>query len=172
MRALPGRIETYRRAGGDPRVIQPRIERLEQNIKDGRLDAAKRESLPVFNRLGITVTAIGVPPANIPALAYRVQVHDKTIVFSSDQNGSDPSFVEFVRGADVLVMHLAIPAGGSSPLHASPAVVGRVARDAGVGRLVVSHIGQFDLDAAIADVKKSYTGPVTVGADLQCTPVP
>jgi hypothetical protein len=31
--------------------------------------------------------------------------------------------------------------------------------------------GQFDLAAAIADVKKSYTGALTVGADLQCTPV-
>lgn len=136
------------------------------------LDAAKRASLPVFNRQGITVTAIGVPHGNIPALAYRVQANNKAIVFSSDQNGSDPSFVEFVRGADVLVMHLAIPTGGASPLHASPAVVGRVARDARVGRLVLSHIGQFDLDAAIADVKKSYTGPVTVGVDLLCTPVP
>ena len=56
--------------------------------------------------------------------------------------------------------------------HASPAIVGRVAQDAGAGRLIVSHIGQFDLDAAIAELKKFYTGPVTVGADLQCTPVP
>jgi len=62
-------------------------------------------------------------------------------------------------------------AGETSPHHASPAIVGRVAQDAGVGRLIVSHIGQFDLDAAIAELKKFYTGPVTVGADLQCTPV-
>jgi ribonuclease BN (tRNA processing enzyme) len=58
-----------------------------------------------------------------------------------------------------------------SPLHASPSVVGRVAQDAGTKRLIVSHIGQFDLDAALAEVKKSYTGPLTVGADLQCTQV-
>jgi ribonuclease BN (tRNA processing enzyme) len=69
-------------------------------------------------------------------------------------------------------MHLAIAAGATSSLHASPAVVGRVAQDAGVGRLIVSHIGQFDLDAAITDVKKFYAGPLTVGADLQCTSVP
>jgi ribonuclease BN (tRNA processing enzyme) len=50
-------------------------------------------------------------------------------------------------------------------------VVGRVAKDAGVGRLIVSHIGQFDLDPAIAELKTFYTGPLTVGADLQCTPV-
>lgn len=122
--------------------------------------------------VAVQVLGFGVPHGNIPALAYRVQTQGKTIVFSSDQNGSDPSFVEFVRGAEVLIMRLAIAAGGSSPLHASPAVVGRVARDARVGRLVVSHIGQFDLDAAVADVKKSYAGPVTVGADLQCTPLP
>jgi hypothetical protein len=50
-------------------------------------------------------------------------------------------------------------------------VVGRIATEAGVGRLIVSHIGQYDLDAAIAELKKNYAGPLTVGADLQCTPV-
>jgi len=69
-------------------------------------------------------------------------------------------------------MHLAIGAGASNPLHAAPAVVGRVARDAGVGRLIVSHVGQFDIDAAIAELKTVYTGPLTVGTDLQCTSVP
>ena len=48
---------------------------------------------------------------------------------------------------------------------------GRIAREAGVGRLIVSHIGQFDLAAAIDELKQSYTGPLTIGADLQCTPV-
>jgi ribonuclease BN (tRNA processing enzyme) len=135
-------------------------------------DVKKGEPSMVFNRQGITVTAIGIPHGDIPALAYRVQTQNKSIVFSTDQNGTNPGFVEFARGADVLVMHLAIAAGATSPLHAAPAVVGAVARDAHVGRLVVSHIGQFDLDAAIADVKKAYSGPVTVGADLQCTAVP
>jgi ribonuclease BN (tRNA processing enzyme) len=135
-------------------------------------DVKKGEPSIVFNRQGITVTAIGIPHGDIPALAYRVQTQNKSIVFSTDQNGTNPGFVEFARGADVLVMHLAIAAGATSPLHAAPAVVGAVARDAHVGRLVVSHIGQFDLDAAIADVKKAYSGPVTVGADLQCTAVP
>ena len=69
-------------------------------------------------------------------------------------------------------MHMAIGAGTTSPLHASPAVVGRVARDAAVGRLILSHIGLFDVDAAVAEVKKSYLGPLTVGADLQCTSIP
>jgi ribonuclease BN (tRNA processing enzyme) len=135
-------------------------------------DVKKAEPSTVFNRDGITVTAIGVPHGDIPAVAYRVRAQNRSIVFSSDQNGSNPSFVEFARDADVLVMHMAIAAGATSPLHAAPATIGRVARDARVGRLVLSHIGPFDLDAAVADVKKVYSGPVTVGADLQCTPVP
>jgi ribonuclease BN (tRNA processing enzyme) len=74
--------------------------------------------------------------------------------------------------ANLLIMHLAIAAGAPpNPLHASPAVVGRIAQEAGVKRLILSHIGQFDLEAAIADVKKSYDGALTAGTDLQCTPV-
>jgi ribonuclease BN (tRNA processing enzyme) len=107
----------------------------------------------------------------MPTLAYRVETRDGVIVFSSDQNGTNPRFVDFARKANVLIMHLAIAAGATSPLHAPPAVVGRIAQDAGVGRLIVSHIGLFDLDAAVADLRKYYTGPLTIGADLQCTPI-
>jgi ribonuclease BN (tRNA processing enzyme) len=85
---------------------------------------------------------------------------------------TDPKFVDFAKGANVLIMHLALAAGvKNNPLHAAPDVVGRIAQEAGVERLIVSHIGILDLDAALADVKKAYTGPLTVGADLQCTPV-
>jgi ribonuclease BN (tRNA processing enzyme) len=69
-------------------------------------------------------------------------------------------------------MHLAIGAGAApNRLHAAPSVVGHVAQEAGAGRLIVSHIGVFDLNAAIAELKTSYTGPLIIGADLQCTPV-
>lgn len=56
-------------------------------------------------------------------------------------------------------------------LHAAPGVVGYIAQQAGVGRPIVSRIGLFDLDVALADLKKAYTGPSTVWADMQCTPV-
>src|SRR5215467_9559026 len=154
-----------------PGAAQPGVER--PRIEATVVDVGKTEPTRVFEGDGITVTAQRIPHANLPTLAYRVTTRDVSVVFSSDQNGSDPKFVEFAKGADVLIMHLAIAANAPpSPLHASPAVVGRVAQEAGVKRLVLSHIGQFDLDAALADVKKSFTGALTVGSDLQCTPVP
>ena len=135
------------------------------------VDVTKTEAATVFDQQGLKVTAFGIPHGPMPTLAYRVQLRNKSIVFSSDQNGTNPGFVQFAKGADVLIMHLAIPAGAKNPLHAAPEVVGRIAQEAGVGRLIVSHIGPFPLDPAIAELKKFYTGPLTVGADLQCTPV-
>lgn len=137
----------------------------------GVVDVTKAEPSTVLDGQGVTMTAMGIPHGTLPTLAYRVQTNGKSVVFSSDQTGTNPRFIEFAKGANVLVMHMAIAAGATHPLHASPAVVGRVAQQAGVGRLIVSHIGLFDVDAAVAEVKKSYTGPLTVGADLQCTPV-
>ncbi len=138
----------------------------------GVVDATKAQPTTVFDRDGLTVTALGIPHGNMPTLAYRVKVRNVSIVFSSDQTGTDPKFVDFAKGANILIMHLALAAGvKNNPLHAAPDVVGRVAQEAQAERLVVSHIGIFDLDVALADLKKSYTGPLTVGEDLQCTPV-
>lgn len=133
-----------------------------------RLDAASTEPLRVLEQSGIQVTALSVPHGNVPSLSFKVQTDGGTVVFASDQTGTNPRFVEFARGADILVLHLMIGAGETSPLHAAPSVVGQVARDANARRLILSHIGQFDLNAAVADVKKAYVGSVVVGADLQC----
>jgi ribonuclease BN (tRNA processing enzyme) len=144
-------------------------------LKVSVADVLKAEPFTVFEGQGLKVTAFGIPHANMPTLAYRVDTRDGTIVFSSDQNGTNPKFVDFARNSDVLIMHLAIAPGNTNPvgraLHAPPAVVGRIAQQAHVGRLIVSHIGLFDLDAAIADLRTAYTGPLIIGADLQCTPI-
>ena len=138
----------------------------------GVIDVTKAEASTVFDQDGVTVTALGIPHGNMPTLAYRVKVRNVSIVFSSDQTGTNPKFVEFAKGANLLIMHLAVAAGvRNNPLHASPDVVGQIAQRADVGRLIVSHIGLFDLDIALADLRKAYAGPLTVAADMQCTPV-
>ena len=120
---------------------------------------------------GFVVTAFRVPHGNILALAYRIRVGDRAIVFGTDQTGTDPRFAEFARGADLLVLHMTVGVGARNPLHAAPDVVGQVARDAKPARLILSHLDPPDLDAAVAKVKKHYTGPIAAAADLQCTPL-
>jgi ribonuclease BN (tRNA processing enzyme) len=157
--------------GGGVRPDTGRVAAGGVRLDVGVIDAAKADPSPVFQHDGATVTAQRIPHGNMPTLAYRVQTGNVSVVFSSDQNGTDPKFVEFAKGANVLIMHLAVAPGADSPLHATPAVVGRVAQEAGVGQLIVSHFGLFNLDAAIAEVRKFYSGPLIVGADMQCTPV-
>lgn len=133
------------------------------------VDVTKQEPTTVYDRDGLKVTAMGIPHGNLPTLAYRVETQGVTVVYSSDQNGTNPRFPDFAKGADILVMHLAIGVGANNPNQALPAVVGSVAQSANPKRLILSHIANFDLDAAVAEVKKNYSGPLTVGADLQCT---
>jgi ribonuclease BN (tRNA processing enzyme) len=145
------------------------------------VDVAKRQPSSVFDREGVTVTAVGVPHGAMPALGYRVQVGNASIVFGGDQAGTDPRFIELAKRADLLVMHLATGVGESSQGHASPARVGQVAREAMARRLLVSHLGpglatggqlkpEIEIGPAVAEVRKYYDGQVTAGQDLACVP--
>jgi len=166
-RMFDARTGSYQVLGSVLGAEQPGADRPQLDVSV--VDATKDEPTKVFDRDGISVTAMRIPHT-LPAIAYRVQTRDVTVVFSSDQTGTNPKFVDFAKGADVLLMHMAIAAKSPpNPGHAAPAVVGRIAQEAGVKRLIVSHIGGFNLDEAVAELKGSYNGPLTVGADLQCT---
>jgi len=80
------------------------------SLEVGIVDVTKVEPSTVLDRQGITVTALGIPHGNIPALAYRVQTRNVSIIFSTDQTGTNPRFIEFAQGANVLVMHFATAA--------------------------------------------------------------
>ncbi len=150
------------------------------------IDVARAGPSRVIDRDGLSVTALGVPHS-APALAYRVEVNNVSVVFSSDQNGTNAEFTRFAQNANVLIMHFAISeqaTGAVAASHASPAVVGRVAQEAGVGTLVLSHFmgvekdhpryGTFSLDAfedGIAAVRERYSGELIAATDLQCIPV-
>jgi ribonuclease BN (tRNA processing enzyme) len=106
------------------------------------IDSASREAVPVANINGIRITAMGVPHGIVPAIAYRVQIGDRGIVFASDQNGNDEEFVDFARDADLLIMHMVVPEniqGAGRSLHAPPSRIGQIAAAANAGSLVLSH---------------------------------
>ena len=152
------------------------------------VDAAPGTSSVVPTDGALEVTAIGVPHGNVPSLAYRIRVGGRSIVFGSDQNGTDPRFSEFAQGADLMVLHLGLSQRAPEPLaqlHARPATLGLVAQRAQPKHLVLSHLmhgppavptpewfSLFDLGQAVAEVRKHYSGPIDVAVDLQCVPVP
>ena len=142
------------------------------------VDVGTGEPAEVWRDGDAVVRGIGVPHADVPAVGYRVDVGDVSVAFSSDQNGSDPAFVEFVRDVDVLVVHLGraeASTGRGVDLHAPPSVWGALAADAGVGRVVASHVSTSSpqvLADSLEHLRAAYAGPVTVGEDLLCVPLP
>ena len=122
----------------------------------------------------IQIEAMHVPHGIVPATAFRVRVGAEIIVFASDQNGSKQEFVEFARDANLLVMHMPVPedvSGVGRRLHAPPSVIGTIANDASVKRLVISHFMERslrDLQQNVDLVKSKFGGPVKVADDLSC----
>ena len=134
------------------------------------------EPVSVFGEEGsdVTVDALPVPHGIVPALGFRVRARDVTIVFASDQNGSDPAFAGFAEGATALVMHMPIPDGAKGSalqLHAPPARIGEIAAKVSVETLILSHFMARSLrafEANVSVVADSYDGRIVVAEDLAC----
>jgi ribonuclease BN (tRNA processing enzyme) len=147
---------------GQPFVLEPRSVDVE---------GAAREVLSTEH---LRVRAVGVPHGPVPALAYEVTVDGVRIAFMGDQRADEARYVDMIRGADLLVAHMAIgpSAGGvAARLHAPPARLGEVAAEAGVSRMVLSHLMRrslSDLDGNLAAIRERYDGPVEVAEDGLC----
>jgi len=131
----------------------------------------------VFANDELRIAAMRVPHGIVPAVAFRVQVRDRSIVFGSDQNGSNPAFVDFAQDASVLVMHMVVPegvTGVASRLHARPSVIGEIAAAAAARQLVLSHFmarSLANLEEGIAYVAAAYDGNIVIAGDLLCVPL-
>ncbi|WP_117002028.1 MULTISPECIES: MBL fold metallo-hydrolase [Cysteiniphilum] len=158
---------------------------LTPNNKDGVLtlspiinvDYQSPQKTKVFSNAEYTIWALGIPHGNVPALAYRVESNYGNIVISADQNGSNDAFIDFAKGADVLVMPLAIDENAdkiSSFVHAKPSVVGQIANKVNPKMLVLNHFmgkGLLYKNESIEIVKKYYTGPTVIARDLSSIPL-
>lgn len=138
------------------------------------VDVSSNEVTEVWRDGDILVRGRSVPHGTIPAVGYRVDIGDTSIAFTSDQNGSDPTFISFIQDVDVLVVHMTTPESSNSALHAKPSVWGQMAESANAGHVVISHIGS-DSDAVVVEgvgiLRDNFSGQVTLGEDLLCVEV-
>lgn len=141
------------------------------------VDVTAAEPVVVWREGDILVRGLGVPHGDAPTVGYRVDVGDASIGFASDQNGSNPAFIDFIKDVDVLVVHLGGPENptvGIAALHAKPSVWGQMASTANAGHVLVSHIStpsQDELDARMAILRENYHGAMTIAEDLMCIEV-
>lgn len=143
---------------------------------------------PVLHDGDVRVTAALVHhPPIVPAFAYRFDAADRSIVISGDTTPSD-DLVMLARRADVLVHEALYDAAAVDRLvasvpnasdlrrsilshHTTAEEAGRVAAEAQVGTLVLSHLVPSD-DPAVSEAmwsdaaRKHFRGRVVVGKDL------
>jgi ribonuclease BN (tRNA processing enzyme) len=136
----------------------------------------------VFEDDRVTVRCCLVDHPLVPiALAYRFDGADRSIVISGDTRRS-PNLIALAKNADVLV-HEALyisraPGAEGSALrrhviasHTPVEEVGRVAADAAVKMLVLSHFVPGETPPVsdeewLAGARRFYAGPIIVGHDL------
>lgn len=137
---------------------------------------------PVFHTTAsqnadISASAVRVIHGGVPALAWRVEIGGKSIVFSGDTNGDGPGLVRLAENADLFVAHNAVPEGATGVerrLHMPPSVIGQIAGDAHVRSLVLSHrmLRTLGKEAQTqSEIRKRYSGPLAFANDLDCYPV-
>ncbi|MBV9265586.1 MAG: MBL fold metallo-hydrolase [Acidobacteriaceae bacterium] len=133
--------------------------------------------LPVFRSGDLAISAVRVIHGAVPALAWRVELGGKAIVFSGDTNGEGESLVRLAANSDLFVAHNAVPeeaVGIERRLHMPPSVIGQIAGDAHVKHLVLSHRMLRTLgkeDQTQSEIRKRYSGPLAFANDLDCFPV-
>lgn len=162
-------------------------------VDEGRTDPRKlvttHEIKPgvVLVNDDVKVSARLVPhPPIKEAYAYRFDAKDRSVVISGD-TAYAPELAEFAKGADVLVHEVMYLPGIEALIkrlpnakrlrehlmvaHTLPEDVGKIAAQAGVKTLVLTHFVPGD-DASITDeqwsegVRKHFKGEVIVGKDL------
>ena len=131
----------------------------------------------VFRNADLTVYAVRVIHGAVPALAWRVEIGGKRIAFSGDTNGEGEGLTQSALNADLFVAHNAVPEGATGVerrLHMPPSVIGTIAANAHVKRLVLSHRMLRTLgkeNETQTEIKRRFSGPILFADDLDCFPV-
>lgn len=110
-----------------------------------------------------------------PTFAMRVTDGDALAVFSADSRPCD-ELVAAAEGADLLICEATFPADPEydalRATHLSGREAGRVADQAGAGRLVLTHVvHHVDPKVLVDEARSVYDGPVEVAREATTYPV-
>ena len=127
-----------------------------------------------FGTSHIRLSAIPVHHGNVPAVAWRVEVGGKIVVFTGDFNNEKNVVPRFAENADALVVTHAIPEtarGTARDLHALPSQLGMVAKRSNARMLILGHrmnrTRGRETQSRNAIVAK-YDGSLIFANDMEC----
>jgi ribonuclease BN (tRNA processing enzyme) len=114
-----------------------------------------------------TVTVRSVPSAHtFPSLSYRIEADGVSVTVSGDTDVSE-ELVKLARHTEVLVCESSLPDGFKVPGHLVPSEAGKIAAEAGVGQLVLTHFyPPCDSVDVVAQAAAAFSGEVVAARDL------
>lgn len=128
-----------------------------------------REGTPVFATAELAVTASPNAHGPMPNLAVRLAAGERSVVYSSDTRPC-AAVATLARGATVLVHEATFRDPDPTQWHSTARDAGEIARQAGVGRLLLAHIGYEQhgaVAALVADARGVFDGPVAAAEELR-----
>jgi len=110
---------------------------------------------------------VSAEPEHTPqSLAYRLSAQGRSLVYTGDTDYT-PRLVELARGADLLLCECSFPEGQKVEGHLTPRLAGRIAREAGVKRLLLTHLYPPADEADVAaQIGEEFGGEALVAEDL------
>jgi ribonuclease BN (tRNA processing enzyme) len=151
--------------GPDARSEMPSVYDVHELTDGGRL---------TIGPFTVTTRLVDHP---VPAFGMRIE-HDGQVIAYSGDTDACPALVDLATDADLLLAEASFQDGRDEArgIHLTGRRAGQVARDAGVRRLVLTHIPVWtDRDLVVAEARQIYPGVVeaaTPGAVYSTDPVP
>jgi ribonuclease BN (tRNA processing enzyme) len=97
----------------------------------------------------------------VPTLAVSLTAEGKRLVYSAD-TGPGGGLPGLAEGADALLCEATLADGSAGwPHHLSARAAGALARQTGVGRLILTHLApMLNPDRSIAEAAEEFEGPI------------
>lgn len=136
-------------------------------IQNARIEGVGKGSEHVVGSFSLRFARSG---HGCPGVATRVESASGTLVYLSD-TGHRPWLADFARGADLLVAHTLLldrDEGRITRTNLTAGAAGRLAREAGVRKLALSHIPFYaNAEESHAEAKRAFGGETLLLAEGQ-----
>jgi ribonuclease BN (tRNA processing enzyme) len=128
----------------------------------------------IFSQDNLSITAIAGHHRDAPAIIYRIDYAGRSVTFSGDIDAEGlPNLRSIASKSGLLVFNSVVLDPPASPpvlytLHTPPRTIGKLAKDAGVGKLLLSHLSPATEemhDTVLKSIHENYTGPVSLAED-------
>ncbi len=138
--------------------ITPSMNRL-------RISELNADDMDQFSLQGLEIVSVAAEHSR-PCISLRITGDGKSVTISGDTGYSD-SLVMLARDTDVFICECSMPDEKSISGHSTPSIAARMASEARVKRLVLTHFyPPCDEIDVIAQASVFYSGPIVKSEDL------